>query len=78
MVTGVGGTELDDQIVAPMVGADADGATITRAFARSQFGFLTFVRATHPARWKVRIRNVNGHVIRRCALKGFSAHCTAP
>ena len=73
LVAGNGGTQLDAQITAPIVGTIAAGAMIVDAEYESQFGFFTFAR--RPGGWAVRVRDVDGNVISRCPLVDKSAAC---
>lgn len=73
IIVGTGGTELDDEITAQLVGADVAGETVERATVNSLFGYMTFKRSAKG--WLMRIRAVDGSVLNRCVVQGIDATC---
>lgn len=74
IVVGTGGTELDDDITAPIVGTELAGATIEAATVESLFGFSTFRRV--PGGWRMRLRAVDGTVLTKCRVRGRDVSCS--
>jgi len=73
LVIGNGGTMLDAQITAPIVGTETAGAKIVDALAESRFGFATMVR--EDGGWTLVARGPDGKAFARCPVIGKSAAC---
>ncbi len=76
LIVGNGGTELDDDITAPLVGAEVAGEAVEAATVNSIFGFVTMRRI--DSGWRMRIRAVDGTVLNRCRTVGRDAVCSGP
>ena len=70
---GMGGTDLDDPIEAPLVGETLDGAQVVAADSRAKFGYALAERAGDG--WAITVYDVKGGPKVVCRVAGASLSC---